>query len=86
MGEWVRVEPPGDGSQAQGMSKPGVTLLPGFPSSHPEHSPSRLLVQLGLELRLVLEYPGEVKESRGKGPVAGESPENPTQDLKMCKA
>lgn len=62
----------------QGMNKPGTTLLPGFPRSQfTGHSPSRLLVQLGLEPQLVLEYPGEVKESRGKGPLAGQSPEDP---------
>lgn len=55
---------PGAGSQAQGMQEPGIILLPGFPSSQvTEHSPFRPLVRLGLEPRLVLEYPGEVKES-----------------------
>lgn len=80
-------EDPGSGSQAQGMNKPGVILLPGFPSSQfTEHSPFRPLVRLGLEPRLVLECPGEVEESRGKGPFAWGGPKNPTQDLKMCKA
>lgn len=61
--------------------------FPGFLSSQfTGYSPSRPLVQLGLELRLVLEYPGEVKESRGQGSVAWRSPEDPTQALKMCEA
>lgn len=69
------------------MNKPSVILLPGFPSSQStEHSPFRPLVRLGLEPRLVLEYPGEVEESRGKGPFAWGGPKYPTQDLKMCKA
>lgn len=69
----MRAETPGDGSHVQGMNNSGTTLLPGFPRSQfTGHSPSRPLVQLGLEPQLVLEYPGEAKESRGKGPVAGE--------------
>lgn len=67
-------------SQAQGISKPGVIPPPGFPSSQfTEHSPFRPLVRLGLEPRLVLEYPEEVEESRGKGPFAWGGPKSPTQ-------
>lgn len=59
-------EGPGARSQVHGMNKPGVTLFPDFPSSQfTKHSPFRPLVRLGLEPRLVLGYPGEVKGSGG---------------------
>lgn len=50
----------------------------------PEHSPSHPLVPLGLELRLVLEYPEEAKESRGEGPGSGE-PWAPARCLERSK-
>ena len=65
---------PEDLRQGRGRGAPG----PGGPGSRlAGHSPSLPLVPLGLELRLVLEYPGEVREPGGEGPDAEGSPGSP---------
>ena len=61
------------------FTAPGVQTTPLCVCRVPEHSPSRPLVPLGLELRLVLEYPGEAKESRREGAGARGSPGSPAR-------
>lgn len=80
----MRAETPGDGSHVQEMNKPGTTLLPGFPRSQFTH-PLALWSSWAWNPNWSWSTLGRRKKAEVRGQLL-ESPEDPAQDLKMCKA